>query len=372
MPDPSDCAQIENPSFTFREIMQQPVLWNVTAETVKSFLGRWEDARKLPGLRVLLTGAGTSAYAAASIAAAWPGAVSVPTTDLLLDTERHISRVDLVISLARSGDSPESAAVVARIRALRPPLCQLAIVCNEDGALSRSELDGVILLDPRTNDRSLVMTSAFSNLVLAGLTLGHAEGVEQEVKKLSSRAKTLLPLMDSACRGAAQSIVDRVVVLSSSPMIGWRCEAALKMLEATDGRIPVLAESFLGLRHGPMSFIKSDTFVLCLFSSDPMRRLYELDLVQELRAKKLGYLVGIGGEEEWKDTLHGEIPVVAGDTPDAIRTPFEIIGPQLLAYYVSLRVGLNPDNPSPDGVINRVVRSVKIHSANGKAADQGN
>ena len=49
--------------------------------------------------------------------------------------------------------------------------------------------------------------------------------------------------------------------------------------------------------------------------------------------------------------------------PDDLRTPFEILIPQLLGYYLSLSIGLNPDNPSPNGVINRVVQGVKIHSS---------
>jgi tagatose-6-phosphate ketose/aldose isomerase len=54
---------------------------------------------------------------------------------------------------------------------------------------------------------------------------------------------------------------------------------------------------------------------------------------------------------------------VLPEAPDEFRTPFEIVIPQLLGYHLSLRQGLNPDNPSPDGVITRVVQGVKIHSA---------
>ena len=119
--------------------------------------------------RVLLTGAGTSAYAASAIASAWPGAVAVPSTDLLLDTERYIREIDILISVARSGNSPESLAVVERIHMIRPEITHLAITCNEKGALSRSPLVQSIVLDPRANDRSLVLTSSFSNLILAGI-----------------------------------------------------------------------------------------------------------------------------------------------------------------------------------------------------------
>jgi tagatose-6-phosphate ketose/aldose isomerase len=318
---------------------------------------------KLQDARVLLTGAGTSAYAASAIALAWPRALAVPSTDLLVDPERYLPGVDVAISLARSGNSPESAAVAERIRALRPDIFQLGIVCNEDGALSHSGLDGLIVLDPRTNDQSLVMTSSFSNLVLAGLVLAQPDAVSAFVDEFSRRTTALLPEIDQACVRAAAHIGDRVVVLSSSPLLGWASEAGLKLLEMTVGRFPVITETFLGLRHGPMSFVKADTLVLCLLSSDPVRSLYEKDLIQELRSKKIGYIVGIADPAESNGLFDEVIPAIAPRANDALRTPFEIVGPQLIGYHLSLRIGLNPDNPSPDGVINRVVQGVRIHKA---------
>jgi len=112
-----------------------------------------------------------------------------------------------------------------------------------------------------------------------------------------------------------------------------------------------------------MSFLRPDTLVLCLLSSDATRRLYELDLVQELRAKKLGYLVGIADPNGAAGSFDEVIPAVLPDAADDLRTPFEILTPQLLGYHLSLSIGLNPDNPSPEGVISRVVQGVKIHSA---------
>jgi tagatose-6-phosphate ketose/aldose isomerase len=349
--------------YTLQEILRQPVLWPVTLDDVRAASERLKLSAKLQHARVLLTGAGTSAYAASAVALAWPGAQAIPTTDLLVDAERYLPGVDVVISLARSGNSPESTAVVERIRALRPDIFQLAIVCNEDSALSHSEHDGLITLDPRTNDQSLVMTSSFSNLVLAGLVLAQPDAVAAIVNEFSRSTAALLPDIDQACIRAAARISDRVVVLSSSPLLGWAREAGLKLLEMTVGRFPVITETYLGLRHGPMSFVKSDTLVLCLLSSDPVRRLYEKDLIQELRSKKLGYIVGIADPAECKGLFDDVIPAIAPRANDALRTPYEIVGPQLLGYHLSLRVGLNPDNPSPDGVINRVVQGVKIHKA---------
>ena len=268
-----------------------------------------------------------------------------------------------MISLARSGDSPESAAVVELARSLHPKLFQLAIVCNAKGALSRSAVDHVLTLDPRTDDHSLVMTSSFSNLVLAGMSLAQPERVRENVDTLSERTAALLDKVFRVSHEAAVRVVDRIVVLSSFPLAGWRHEASLKILEMTAGRFPVLAESYLGLRHGPMAFLRPETLVLCLLSSDPLRRAYELDLVRELRNKKIGYLVGIVGEDEVRAEFDQLIPAIAPHMEDALRTPYEIVAAQLLGYNLSLLSGLNPDNPSPEGVINRVVQGVTIHPA---------
>lgn len=350
----------DSESWTFQEIFQQPLLWPTTLERVKSVSARLDLDRRFSG-HVLLTGAGTSAYAAAAVAAARPGSLAVPTTDLLVDMERHLAGVDAVISLARSGQSPESAAVVEQIRQLRPQIFQLAITCNPESPLTRSPLDGVVLLDPRTNDRSLVMTSSFSNLVLAGLAL--FQPMDSAVAASALAAEKLLPVIDHDCRAMAGLARDRIAVLASSPLAGWAMEARLKAMEMTAGAFPVMAETYLGLRHGPLSFLRPDTLLICLLSGDPRRRLYEQDLLHELRAKRAGHLVGIADPADAGDLFDTVIPAIAPHLPDALRTPFEIIIPQLFGYHLSLAKGLNPDNPSPGGMINRVVKGVVIHPA---------
>jgi len=348
--------------YTLREIARQPELWPITDQGIRAVLEKRNLGHKLQNRRVLITGAGTSAYAASAIAAAWPGAAAVPSTDLLVDAERYLDGVDVLISVARSGQSPESAAVVERVRSLRPEIFQLAVVCDPDSALARANVE-LITLDPRTNDRSLVMTSAFSNLVLAGNALAQPDAVAAGVEEHSKCAADLISEIELACRRVAERVKERIVVLSSSPLLGWASEAGLKMLEMTAGRYSIVTETYLGLRHGPMSFVKPDTLVLCLLSSDPIRRSYEMDLIAELRTKKIGYLVGIADPEEAKGIFDEIIPAIAPQENDALRTPYEIVGPQLLGYHLSLNLGLNPDNPSPDGIINRVVQGVRIHSA---------
>lgn len=340
---------------TLGEIFQQPDLWPDSLLRVMNM-----NRRLLPsGERCVITGAGSSAYAAMAVAAAWPSSQAIPSTDLLSDVAPEFASGGFLISLARSGDSPESIGVVNRIQRLFPNVRHLAITCNADGRLARVPELTPVILDPRTNDRSLVMTSSFSNLALAGLAMRHSTELSEILPRLCSRVKENLVALDAQARNVASGHVGRVVVLACAPLRGWALEASLKILEMTAGRIPVIAETHLGLRHGPMSFVHPDTVVLSLASSNPLVRRYEQDLLDELHSKKLGRIIHIasGAPPPFGDT----VPAMAPDLPDMLRTPFEIVFPQLVAYHLSLRESLNPDNPSPGGVINRVVQGVRIY-----------
>jgi tagatose-6-phosphate ketose/aldose isomerase len=314
----------------------------------------------------VITGAGTSAYAASAVAAAWPLSIAVPSTDLLLATERYIEDTTVLVSLARSGNSPESMAVVERVHRLRPEVWHLAITCNPQGALATSPLVNSIILDPRTNDQSLVMTSSFSNLLLAGLCLAKGDLMESVIINATAEAQIKFALINQKMKELADRVEDRVLLLSSAPLFGWAQEGTLKVLEMTAGRFPAMAETYLGLRHGPMSFIGPSTPVICLLSNDRAARLYEEDLVRELRTKKLGYLVGIShngdGNNATSQLFDEVVPPLLLHAPDDVRTPFEILGLQLFGYHLSMRAGLNPDSPSPSGVINRVVQGIRIYN----------
>lgn len=354
----------ETPSggrLTLSEIRQQADLWPVTLEAIRTKPFDCSGA-------ALVTGAGTSAYAASAVAAAWPNARAAPSTDLLIDKLEPYRNIQVLVSLARSGDSPESIAVVRRVQREFPHIRHLAITCNAEGRLANMEGVDAIVLDPRTNDRSLVMTSSFSNLVLAGAALPHLSLFERELPSICKRFKESLPDgYATAIRVAAQD-PERVVFLASGALFAAAKEGALKILEMTAGNIVTCAETYLGLRHGPMSFLRENSLIVCFLSSDPWTRRYEEDLIRELRAKQLGYIIGIADDdwrpnEDWcSDLLHLRIPANAPNLPDELRTAFEIVFAQFLGLELGLHFGIDPDNPSPKGVITRVVQSFRIHN----------
>jgi tagatose-6-phosphate ketose/aldose isomerase len=143
-------------------------------------------------------------------------------------------------------------------------------------------------------------------------------------------------------------------------------EGALKMLEMTAGRVIAICDSFLGVRHGPQVFINGQCLIVACLSSDPRVRRYEMDLLRELRQKGQG--AGMLAISARDDPEIGRIAdqVVAPvrpdeEIPDELRIFTDIVACQILAFNASRGLGLMPDNPSPGGVINRVVQGVTIY-----------
>lgn len=363
---------------TLREILQQPSTWLDSAERM---LGKTvELAQRLDGIRSLvLTGSGSSEYAGACVRLALQDALGVATATvsggtLLTHGARMIppDRPGLMISLARSGDSPESVAAVSRMLEAEPELRHLVITCNREGRLAttyRNDLRvQVIALDERTNDHSLVMTSSFTNMVVAARMLAALKAPERYralCRDLSQRAKALLETSWPILARMGGGDFGRALFLGSGSRYGAAREAALKMLEMTAGRVIALSETYLGLRHGPMSLVHPDTFVVCFLSSDPQIRGYESDLIRELSRKQLGSAKLIFGEQVPRD-LAGPADVVVecvGASPltDEDWPVLDVIVGQVLAFFRCRKEGLQPDSPSSDGVIQRVVQNFVLH-----------
>ncbi len=290
-------------------------------------------------------------------------------------------RVDapaLCISFSRSGDSSEGVAAIEEMLRRFPGVAHLVITCNADGAMARlargHSRSYALVLDPETNDRGLAMTSSFSNMVIAGQALGYLNDLDSYgaiVEQMARSAEALLPRAADAAAKLAKSGFRRVCFLGSGALAVAAAESALKVQELTAGRIFTMSQSFLGLRHGPLSFIDRETLVVAYLASDEQIRPYETDLLRELPQKELGATIAVTGfalTQEGRGAAQVTLDLDGGGgdgkpVPDALRPPLDVIFGQLLGLFCSMEAGLKPDTPSPTGAISRVVSNVKIHSA---------
>jgi len=363
---------------TFREILQQPATW---LETCERAVAHTEALRlAIEGARaVVLTGSGSSEYAGECVRFALQKeldavAVTAGGGDLLADSNAVIPpvRPALMVSLARSGDSPESLGALEAVRKREPAIRQLVITCNRAGGLALACAGApavhVLTLDDRTNDRSLVMTSSFTNVVLAAGYLSMLDAPEhyrQICRRLSGICRALLLGYFDRLIEIVERPFDRVVFLGFGAAWGAARESALKMLEMTAGRIAAMSETYLGFRHGPMSFAGDKTLLVCYLSSDPVRRAYESDLIHELHRKDLGLANVIVGENIPETLVRPRDAAIElaglGEIGDDHAPVIQVVVGQLLAFGRCMAEGLHPDSPSQNGVIQRVVDSFPLY-----------
>jgi len=368
---------------TLREILQQPQTWRRTYQKVQKFSTRIEEFLNKAGLgmrrpiplNVLLVGAGTSDYIGKSVCALlqkeWSCNVqAVPSTDLLTNVEDHIlPDVDhLWISFSRSGDSSEGVAVLEEALAARPRIRHLVVTCNQNGKMARlGDRDNVLslVLDDAVNDRGLAMTSSFSNMVIVGQALAHIRNLGAYgsiVESMTASASIALPVIVNMCQRMVDEGFSKVCFLGTGPLKAAAIESGLKVIELTAGRVVGLTESFLGLRHGPLSAIDRDTLVVGFLSAAARRRAFELDLLQEICTKKITekclIVAPTAVTDGFENKLYFQLPELISDL---YLPPLFVLVGQLLGLSASVREGLRPDEPSPHGAISRVVTHVTIH-----------
>jgi len=361
-------TELKNKSgyWTAKEIEQQPVVWQKVAnDIIKNHgeLSGWlEDALSKPLGRIILTGAGTSAYVGETLAPFLSKKLSRPfeaisTTDIVSAPEQFLfkEKPTLIISYARSGNSPESVAACELCDQFIDNTYHLIITCNKDGMLAKMDnIDKrryVLLMPEETNDKSFAMTSSFSSMLLATALIFNLDNRKLEVAiKISN--KILSSEFLEKIKALSQKNLNRVVCLGSGGLLGIAREASLKILELSNGQLDCYFESPLGFRHGPKLVVDNYTLVLLLGSNDGYTQQYDSDLLKEVKSDR---------KAENIINLLEELGISDLEIDDLwLAFPY-ILYCQILAFNKSLALNITPDNPCPTGEANRVVQGVKIY-----------
>lgn len=366
---------------TAREISGQPELWSaiykkVFSENIKisTFLDEiFKDVKK-----IILTGAGSSAYLGSSIEGVLQRkskitTVTVPTTHLVSHPEDYLeaSTPTLLISFARSGNSPESVAAVNLADEYCKECHHIVITCNPEGSLAKHKFDDksyVIVLPEEANDKSLAMTGSYSGMLLAALLISDINNIKQlkaTVETLKIYGEKLIGGYLNQIEKVAALPFNRVVFLGSGPQYGTAMESHLKVQELTDGQVICKNDSYLGFRHGPKAVVDENTLLIYYFSNKPDVLKYEKDLVNSMaEGKKPIRQIGLT-ENKINDISIDEMLVLSNNDSPIISEEYlavsNIILAQLLGFFKSLNFELSPDNPSVSGSISRVVKGVTIY-----------
>ena len=368
---------------TTREIYQQPDVWKEAFEAyqekreeITAFLQ--DIAAKHDYIKVILTGAGTSAYVGDTLVPYFKEVYderkwnfnAIATTDIVTNPQTYLKKEvpTVLVSFARSGNSPESVATVDLAKALVDELYQVTITCAAEGELAlqaHGDDRNLLLLQPAaSNDAGFAMTSSFTSMMLTALLVFDPTEFAIKAKRFEVLSSLARKILDNVAD--VKELVDlefnRVIYLGAGPFFGLAHEAQLKILELTAGQVATMYESPVGFRHGPKSLINEDTVVLVFGTTTDYTRKYDLDLVREVAGDQIARRVVLlsdqaFGLENVKEVVLG----CGGVLNDVYRVfPYIVYG-QLFALLTSLKVGNRPDTPSPTGTVNRVVQGVIIH-----------
>ena len=373
--------------FTPREIAQQPATWKTTYERCRDAASRLQAAIAAAGVggskpaTVYLIGAGTSDYVGGALVALlhgrWGCDVSaVASTTLLTEFDQFhpAGRNYLWISISRSGDSPEGVALLTRALDQHPHIHHLVITCSQNGAMAKlcarhPERATALVLDDAVNDRGLAMTSSFTNMVLAGqclANLGDLPRFGEAVARMTEIGSRFLSKVAEAAATITAQDCPRACFVGSGALRAAAQESSLKLVELSAGKVMTMSESALGLRHGPLSSVDGNCLFVAFLSNDPRRRGYEVDLLREIARKQLGRIravVTAEPSEEVSKLSEFCLSLDCGtDFPDEYRPVLDVILGQMLGLFASLRYGLKPDQPSPNGAISRVVMPIQLYS----------
>ena len=374
---------------TPREIWQQPATWRDTWQRCFDRRPELQDALRRAGIgrgstsspTVYLLGAGTSDYIGRALAPLlrrqWGCDVwAIPSTTLLTEFEEfhRPGREYLWISFSRSGDSPEGVALLERALDRDREIRHLVITCNQQGTMAQlceqhPDRALALVLGDAVNDRALAMTSSFTNMLLAGQCVGHLEEFTEfgkVVAQVVDAGEQFLPQAAEVAAAITMLGCTRACFVGSGALGAVAAESALKVVELSAGKVSTISETTLGLRHGPMSSVDGQTLFVAFLSSDARRRGYELDLVREIDRKRLGRVRAVVSVQGIDDvatladyTLALQCPP---DFPDYYRPVLDVMFGQLIGLFASMRCGLKPDQPSPNGAITRVVQPIKLYS----------
>ena len=365
---------------TAAEIRQQPVTWQKTIAQIKDI---WEDLQAFvhsitdaPDYQIILSGAGTSEYVGNALRPALLRVhhghlQSVATTDIVASPESYIDPDTpvLLVSFARSGNSPESVGTVQAFDHFSDKVRHLVFTCNKDGHLATwaAESDhcfGIVLTE-ETNDKSFVMTSSFTNMYIAAL-MALSGDKDLPFEAVIKAADAFLengwaPLCDTL----KAAVPHRAVFLGSDVLKGIAQESALKMMEITAGDVISIFDTPMGFRHGPKSVVNKEELTVLYLSDEPVTRRYEMDLLTELDRDRQGSrIIAVTAKEDETVQKLADLTIVLPfeeTTPTCLLAPAYITVAQTLAILTSLAMGCTPDNPCPTGEVNRVVQGVTIY-----------
>ncbi|MEN9561712.1 MAG: hypothetical protein RIQ56_985 [Candidatus Parcubacteria bacterium] len=253
---------------------------------------------------------------------------------------RFLQPQSLLIVISQSG---ETADVLEAMHTAKAKGAKVLAIVNVEGSTVDREADYTLLINAGP-ERAVASTKALTGQLAVLLLIAYAlKGKLKEGRTLLLEAASKInDMLNPRFVERISDLAEKIKAQEDLYIIGksWNypmaLESAIKIQEVSY----VHAEGFAGgeLKHGPIALIEEGTPCIVLTGNDEVKT----DIVSnaiELKARG-AYVIGVGPEranvfDEWIKTPE------AG----AAQPILNIIGIQVLAYFLAVKRGKNPDMP---------------------------
>jgi glucosamine--fructose-6-phosphate aminotransferase (isomerizing) len=324
-----------------REIKEQP---QTLRETISSSLKQAESVKQtfeetVSNRRsVFLIGCGTSYYASIAGKYAIQAFSGIPCVAYVASDFRDfevMTKGDIVIAVSQSGETGD---VLTAIKQAMKLGCRTISITNEAKS-TLAEMSQNTIVTKAGKESAVPMTKTYTALLAAlfsiAVSLGDQEKLIPELERTPRIVEDTIKISETKVRDICDKLRDpsMIFLLGRGPNYATAAEASLKLKEAS----LVHAEAFHSpeFRHGPKALVEQGTSVIALINSDKLDET-TIRLMEELKSTgantiSIGDLAG--------STIR--IPPV-----NYYLTPIPYIIPlQILAFYLAVQRGIDPDNP---------------------------
>jgi len=345
------------PHFMLKEIHEQPATLRNTLRLQEHYLDLMatflDRARE-----VFLVACGTSYHACLASSYVFSKLAFLATYPVIASefVEQHGKSVNIDGTLLAVSQSGETADTLAAVNAARQRAATILGLTNAIGS-TLTRVSRVYIGQQSGPEIGVAATKTFTSQlsVLAGLALRLAKRrgkvsqdemdfLAEKLEKLPETVETVIQTQEERVKQIAKKYKDAKAFffLGRGISTATAYEGRLKLMEIA--YVPAMAFPAGESKHGPISLVEPGFPVVFICPKDETYKTL-IGNVMEMKARGASIIAVIEeGDEEIRKLADDYIEVPAG-TPE-ILSPITFVVPlQLLAYYVAVERGYNPDTP---------------------------
>lgn len=331
------------PNYMLKEIHEQP---GIVAEIASSGRSRAEKLatriRKAYG--TYMVGCGTAAHAALAGQYLF-SKVARRHVNWAIGSEfgyhlDFLTKKSVVLAISQSGETID---ILESVKKAKERGAMIAVLVNALGSSLYRMADEKVMIGAGP-EKSVASTKAFTGMLAHLVLVSYAlAGMPQVGQKVLAKVATILkhilsdgPVTDIRKLASRFTTSEHMYVIGRGLSYPASLETALKIKEISYIHAEGMAAG--ELKHGPLALVSRGTPVIAFLPND---ETYGANLAgaMEMRARG-GYVIGVS----YKPHEVFDAYIHVDDAKEATIIPNVVVG-QLLAYYLTMARGLDPDKP---------------------------